>query len=206
MHRPRLAIFARVPVLGRVKTRLAATVGDESALRIYQALLARTLRELAPGKGAFVPEIWVDGDVDAFSAWQRRNGAGGGGGVGDQAFRLVAQAKGNLGQRMAAAFEDGVRVLVGTDIPRLTAGYVGTAVALLEAADLVVGPTEDGGYCLIGMNSPHARLFAGIPWSTPEVLSATLRAAGNLRVELLEPLWDLDDSDDLVRWCADGLR
>lgn len=200
----RLAIFARVPVLGHVKTRLAATVGDESALRIYEALLAATLAELAPGNGAFVPEIWVDGDVDAFSNWQRRRNASD---LTDLKFPLVAQPHGDLGQRMAAAFEDGVTVLVGTDIPDLTAGYVGTALRLLEVADLVIGPTEDGGYCLIGMNSPHPRLFEGIPWSTPAVLTATLHAAGNLRVELLEPMWDLDDAEDLSRWrAAQGRR
>ena len=199
---PRLAIFARVPVLGHVKTRLAATVGDESALRTYEALLTATLAELAPGNGAFAPEIWVDGDVDAFARWQRRSNTSDLRGV-----PLVAQPDGNLGQRMAAAFEDGVTVLVGTDIPDMTAGYVGTALRWLEVADLVIGPTEDGGYCLIGMNSPHPPLFEGIPWSTPAVLTSTLCAAGDLSVELLEPIWDLDDAEDLARWrTAQGRR
>ncbi|MYA18659.1 MAG: glycosyltransferase [Gammaproteobacteria bacterium] len=196
-HRPRLAIFARVPALGHVKTRLAATVGDESALTVYEALLAATLGELVPGNGVFVPEVWVDGDVDAFARWQCRSNAGA---MRSLSFPLVAQSDGNLGQRMAAAFDDGVTVLVGTDIPDMTAGYVGTALRLLEVADIVIGPTEDGGYCLIGMNSPHPQLFEGIPWSTPAVLTSTLRAAGNLRVELLEAMWDLDDADDLARW------
>ncbi|MDE0422888.1 MAG: TIGR04282 family arsenosugar biosynthesis glycosyltransferase [Gammaproteobacteria bacterium] len=202
-HRPRLAIFARVPVLGHVKTRLAATVGDESALSVYEALLAATLAELVPGNGVFVPEVWVDGDVDAFARWQCRSNAGA---MRNLRFPLVAQSDGNLGQRMAAAFDDGVTVLVGSDIPDMTAGYVGTALRLLAVADIVIGPTEDGGYCLIGMNSPHPQLFEGIPWSTPAVLTSTIRAAGNLRLELLEAMWDLDDADDLARWCRAPAR
>ena len=192
----RLAIFARVPVHGRVKTRLAKTVGADSALRVYEALLAATLQELAPGKGAFEPEIWVDGDLDAFAGWQRRSG------VSDLGLPLVAQGGGDLGKRMFRTFEDGVRVLVGTDIPELTANYVERALVALRTSDLVLGPTEDGGYCLIGMNSPRPELFDGIRWGSADVVASTLAAAGGSRVELLDTLWDVDDAGDLVRWRA----
>ena len=195
--RPRLAIFARVPVHGQVKTRLAASVGADAALRAYEALLASTLRKLLPRWGSFEPEIWVDGDLDAFAAWQRRNPA-----IGQRELRLplFAQGEGDLGQRMAWAFDQGVNVLVGTDIPEMTASYVEEAVAALRVADLVLGPTEDGGYCLIGMNSPRGELFEGIPWGTADVLSSTLYAASTLRVELLDAMWDVDDAEDLERW------
>ena len=193
----RLAIFARVPVHGRVKTRLAAGIGADAAFRVYEALLASTLRELAPGRGTFEPEIWIDGDVDAFAVWQRGSGAGH---LRDLRFPLVPQCAGDLGQRMAWAFDQGVGVLVGTDIPDMAAGYVDGAFAALGAADLVLGPTEDGGYCLIGMNSPRPELFAGIPWGTADVLAATLQAASALRVELLDAMWDVDDVRDLERW------
>lgn len=196
-NRGRLAIFARVPVRGRVKTRLADRVGADTALAVYETLLASTLRELAPGRGTFEPEIWVDADVDAFAVWLRGSAPNG---LRKLRFPLVAQCDGDLGQRMAWAFDQGVDVLVGTDIPDMAAGYVDGAFAALRAADLVLGPTEDGGYCLIGMNSPRTELFAGIPWGTADVLAATLQAASGLRVELLDAMWDVDDARDLERW------
>ena len=194
----RLAIFARVPVHGRVKTRLAAGVGADVALTVYETLLASTLRELAPGRGRFEPEIWVDGDVDAFAGWQRSAQNG----LRNLRFPLVAQCDGDLGQRMAWAFDQGVNVLVGTDIPDMTASYVDGAVVALQSTDMVLGPTEDGGYCLIGLKSPRPDLFAGIPWGTADVLASTLHAASGLRVELLDAMWDVDDARDLGRWRA----
>ena len=74
------------------------------------------------------------------------------------------------------------------------------ALDALAHSDLVLGPTEDGGYCLVAMNSPQARIFEGIPWSSPRVLTATLAVAEGLSVELLETLWDVDDATDLARW------
>lgn len=192
----RLAIFARVPIHGRVKTRLAAAVGADAALQAYEALLASTLRKLVPRGSTFEPEIWVDGDLDAFAGWQRHAVIG----QGEFRFPLMAQGEGDLGQRMAWAFDQGVHVLVGTDIPEMTASYVEEAVAALRGADLVLGPTEDGGYCLIGMNLPRPELFEGIPWGTTDVLASTLHAASTLRVELLDAMWDVDDAQDLARW------
>ena len=182
-----MAIFARAPVRGRVKTRLARDVGDDAALAAYQELVEQTLDRLAPGRGDFAPEIWVAGDAPAVRGWRRR-------------FPVFRQPAGDLGGRMAAAFADGVRALVGCDIPALDAGHVETALALLENADLTLGPTEDGGYCLIAMNEPCGRLFVNIPWGTPDVLAKTLAAARPLRVRLLAPLLDVDDGTDLARW------
>lgn len=183
---PRLAIFARAPVPGRVKTRLARSVGEEAALAAYRELLALTLHRLAPGTGRFAAEIWIDGERSTLASWR--------------GFRIVEQPNGDLGERMAAAFEDGVSALVGTDIPLMTADYVERALDALARSDLVLGPTEDGGYCLVAMDSPQERIFEGIPWSSPQVLTATLAAAKGLSVELLEPLWDVDDATDLARW------
>lgn len=184
---PRLAIFARAPVRGRVKSRLARVVGDDVALAVYDRLLTGTLVELAPGRGGFEPEIWLEGKVV---------------GARFEGFRVIPQPKGDLGSRMATAFDAGVTALVGTDIPVLTAGYVDRALDALEDVDLVIGPVEDGGYCLIAMSAPRAGLFHGMPWSTPKVLAATLAAARKLEltVRLLDPLWDVDDSVDLERW------
>lgn len=186
---PRLAIFARAPVRGRVKTRLARVLGEDAALAVYERLLAQTLVRLAPGLGQFDPEVWLEGAAPSASF---------------QGFRVIAQPEGDLGTRMAAAFDAGVAALVGTDIPALTADYVERALAALDDVDLVIGPVEDGGYCLIAMKAPHTQVFRGIPWSTPRVLSATLDAARGLEltVRMLEPLWDVDDAADFERWRA----
>lgn len=184
---PRLAIMARAPVRGRVKRRLARAVGEDAALAAYADLVASTLHRLAPGQGGFAPEIWLDGDAPVVSEWRRR-------------FPVCLQPPGDLGERMAAAFAAGVRVLVGCDIPNLDAAYVDGALAALAEADVVLGPTEDGGYCLIAMNAPAPQLFKDIPWGSAEALSATLRAAAPLEVALLPTLWDVDRAEDLARW------
>ena len=188
----RLAIFARAPVLGQVKTRLAAKIGEQNALAAYRELVTSTLTALGPGTGMFAPEIWVAGESEDVDEWRAR-------------FPVFVQPPGDLGTRMAAAFEAGVTALVGCDIPPLTASYVDDALAALADADLVLGPTEDGGYCLIAMPAPHPEVFADIPWSTKDVLAATRRAAAHLRVTVLAPLWDVDDATGLARW-RDGPR
>ena len=184
---PRLAIFARAPVRGRVKTRLARVLGADEALAVYNRLLTQTLERLAPGSGRFEPEIWLEGTAP------NARFAG---------FHVIPQPKGDLGERMATAFDAGVAAVVGTDIPSLTADYVDRALAALDDVDLVIGPVEDGGYCLIAMNTAHAGLFRDIPWSTSRVLAATLDAARRLKLttRLLEPLWDVDEANDLERW------
>ena len=129
----------------------------------------------------------VAGDASAVDEWRGR-------------FPVFEQPKGGLGTRMAAAFDAGVAVVVGSDIPKLDVDYVETALRALAGADLVLGPTEDGGYCLIAMNELHPELFVNIPWGTEAVLAATLRAAGSLSVRTLDVLWDVDEAADWERW------
>ena len=196
----RVAIFARAPVRGRVKTRLARDIGADAALAAYRELLEQTLARLAPGQGAFAPELWLDGAPADLPQ--------------PPPMPVHAQPPGDLGQRMAAAFECGVAAVVGSDIPELTAGYVEDALAALDDADVVLGPAADGGYCLIALRAPRRALFEGIPWSTPGVLQATLAAARDLRVALRPMLRDIDDGEDFRRWrahsecseCAGGCR
>ena len=101
---------------------------------------------------------------------------------------------------MAAAFADGVTVLVGSDVPGLGPAYVEAALARLAEVDVAIGPTTDGGYCLIAMRKPQPALFEYIPWGTDAVLAATRAAAGKLTLALLEPLWDVDEVADWRRW------
>ena len=165
---------------------MAADIGDEAALEVHLALLQETLRALAPGTGAFDPELWLAGEGElppAASGLPHRQ-----------------QPAGDLGARMLAAFEDGVTVLVGSDVPVLTAAHVDDALARLARADVAFTPTEDGGYCLVGMNAPAPEIFRDIPWGTSSVMECTLARTGGRRVALTAALWDVDTVRDYQRW------
>lgn len=184
--RARLAIFARAGRRGAVKRRLAADIGDQAALDAHLELLQETLTALAPGTGDFDPELWLEGEGElpalASALPQRR------------------QPAGDLGAKMLAAFEDGVTLLVGSDVPTLTAAHVDDALARLARADVTFTPTEDGGYCLVAMNTPAPALFRGIPWGTSKVMECTLARAAGRRIALTAALWDVDSVDDYRRW------
>ncbi|TVP47877.1 MAG: glycosyltransferase [Gemmatimonadales bacterium] len=202
---PRVMVFARTPVPGQVKTRLAAEVGAERATRIYQALAAGTVERL---RGAGVPEsdLEIPWDLeihftppDAGSGTLMRAWLGEGVG-------FVPQAEGDLGMRMDAAIRKALAggapaaCVVASDVPDLGPRQVGEAFRALDGgADVVFGPSPDGGYYLVALRSPRASLFRGIPWSTPEVLEQSLLLARReaLRVHLLEPLRDVDLAADL---------
>lgn len=196
-RRHRLIIFTRAPLLGRVKTRLAAELGDEQALTIYESLARRTI-EATSQSAAWHTTIQVD-PPDAERIVREWLGA---------ALELRAQADGDLGERMRAAVAeakaDGASrvVVIGTDCPDVNADVVSDAFARLDRADVVLGPAVDGGYYLIGVHEPHRLLFASIPWSSPETTAATLRAArtAGLRVELLPVLSDVDTAADWRAW------
>ena len=200
-----LLIFAREPVLGRVKTRLAADIGAEAALAAYRELLALTA---AAVRAAQVPAtVWL-AEAPAATAL----------GAPANAARpewpglpwRVQPAAGTLGERMAHAFAQafaagaGRVVIIGTDCPGLTAGLLRQAFAQLAAHDLVVGPAADGGYYLLGINKLHTSLFTDKQWSTASVLPATLADAARLglRVAQLPTLADVDTGADLAAWRA----
>ncbi len=186
----RVAVFVRAPELGKVKTRLARVLGEAAALEAYVDLVEGTLGTLEAG--AFNCELWFEGERnDYLRRWQS-----------DYGLAAFEQPKTDLGGRMLAAIAAGAKVVVGSDIPVLDAAYVEEALARLARADVVLGPVEDGGYCLIGMNEPHPGLFRSIEWSTGRVIEQTLSraAAAGLKVALLDTLWDVDDHADYVRW------
>ena len=170
-----------------MKTRLAAAIGATAALEAHRALLMHTLARLAPGSGGFAPELWLAGPLGEAAAWAR-------------CLPIRQQPDGDLGERMAAAFADGIAVLVGSDIPPLGAAHVDAALARLADSEAVLAPTRDGGYCLIALRAPCPRLFVNIPWGSSQVLAATKRAAGKRSLALLPPLWDVDDVADWRRW------
>jgi hypothetical protein len=203
-----LVVLARAPELGRVKTRLAAAIGDAAALACYRELGERVARAVAAVRDcrtvvAFTPRE----GRDATAAWL------------GEAPEYEPQCDGDLGDRMADAVarregEGASRiVIVGTDCPDVDAAVVEEAFARLDDADVVLGPALDGGYYLIALRAPVARarrLFEEVPWSAPDTLAVTLRRAeeAGLRVALLAPLRDVDTVEDLDTWRSrmDGRR
>ena len=185
MNQTRVAVFARIPVLGQVKTRLAAEIGNPAALDCYQKLLQIAI-DVASNYHA---EIWFDRDSAS-----SKNLYG--------TLTNKVQPPGDLGVRMFAAFSEGVEVVIGSDIPCLTTEYVGKAIDSLKESDLVLGPVEDGGYCLIAMQRPHRELFLGIDWGTSRVLDQTLEIARGmgLQVKLMPKLRDIDSVQDYLWW------
>lgn len=187
-----LVVFARCPEPGRVKTRLARTVGDEAAAALYAAFVTDLQARFA---AAPLAVRWAVAPPAAGFAARFAIPDG----------QTFAQQGGDLGARMHAAFAH-VRdagfarcVLVGSDTPQLALATVERAFTALDDADLVVGPARDGGYYLIAARRP-LDVFDGIAWGTGDVLAATRARAAELHltVALLDEDFDVDDADDLA--------
>jgi rSAM/selenodomain-associated transferase 1 len=200
--RVRVAVFAKAPVAGQVKTRLVATLGEAGAAELHASLVRHALFA-ATLAGVGRVELWCAPDeTHAFFGECAR----------DMGARLRRQEGADLGARMAHAFEASLSagrqlILIGSDCPALTAGGIERAAAALASHDAVVTPAEDGGYVLIGLSRRVPGLFDGIEWSTASVMDATrerLRAAGARWLEL-PALWDVDRPEDYARLQREGL-
>ena len=195
---PCLCIFFRAPEPGQVKTRLVRDLGADTALLAYERLLAHTLEALS---GIELPvQFWVTGDPShpQIGSWRRRLNAS-----------LHTQPTGDLGERMLAALAAQTQtgragILVGVDLPCLDAAYVRKAAAALTRNDLVLGPTEDGGYGLIALREAQPALFHDMPWGGSTVLAETRQRAMalGLRTHELSCLWDVDTASDWARFLA----
>jgi uncharacterized protein len=194
---PTLAIFAKSPVAGQVKTRLARTVGDRDALAVYQALLERT---------ADVAGRWR-GRVVVFLAGEDGHGKAGP----LAAFPTQPQAAGGLGARLraASAAVPPPLVVIGTDCPGLTIAHLERLAEALSRAPAAFGPAVDGGYwgVAIGDMRCAAACFADdLPWSQPTLLAQTRARLleARMRSAIVDTLDDLDDSGDLAKAEAAG--
>lgn len=186
-----LVIFAKNPQQGKVKTRLAKTIGNAQALLVYQRLLSVTLsvtKDLPADKFVFYSDF-----IDTKDNWP------------NNVFRKELQSGNNLGDRMKNAFKslftagyDKI-VLIGTDCPEITSTHLINAFAFLNEVEAVLGPTTDGGYYLVGLRQFHPELFKNIDWSTDKVFQQTLAVCDslNLKVAFLQQLNDIDDVEDL---------
>ncbi|MEP7239009.1 MAG: TIGR04282 family arsenosugar biosynthesis glycosyltransferase, partial [Ferruginibacter sp.] len=184
-----LIIFVRNPELGKIKTRLAAGIGNEKALRVYEHLLLHTRKiaeEVPVTKFIFYADYINDNDL-----WN--------------SFEKRLQTGDGLGARMNTAFnylfsEDFTNVcIVGSDCYELTSDIIKQAFDQMKTNDVVIGPVLDGGYYLLGMNKMIPQLFINKTWSTDTVFSDTLEdvAKLNLTVHQLSMLSDIDNENDL---------
>lgn len=191
-----IAVFAKVPQVGAVKTRLIPALGAAAATELHARLIEATLAKARAVDDAGVC-LWLAGDMADYSVPP------------GQAWTLQVGA--DLGARMSHAFVVTLAraracVLIGTDCPALTPAHIRQAFDELARNDAVVIPAEDGGYVLIGLNAPRPELFEGVRWGGPTVFKATqarMTLCG-LRAAYLAPLPDLDTPDDLARATAAG--
>jgi len=196
-HRHAVVILARAPELGKVKTRLAAELGDQEALVIYTWLAENTAQVVAslPHCDRIVAYTPKDAGV-RMRGW-----------LGD-GFSFEAQCDGDLGARMAHGFnrrfeENADRVLlIGTDAPGISVTILEEGLAALSHNDVVFGPALDGGYYAIGLRATHTVLFENISWSATDTLFQSIAAARRcgLSVQLLPQLSDIDTAQDWRRW------
>lgn len=190
----RLLVFVKEPRPGQVKTRLARSVGADEAAALYRAMGRRVVDTLRQGPFATEVHFAPAHAGEPVKTW-----------LGHPGLAFVPQGEGDLGQRLEAAIRSAFRngasavAAVGTDTPDLTRERVVDAFERLRDADAVLGPATDGGYYLIALSAPHRDLFHEIPWSTHEVLDATLERARQqgLTVALLPELPDVDRPEDL---------
>ena len=195
-------MFARRPLPGRVKTRLSPALPSPLACRVYDGMLADSMESIVA--------THVDRRILYWADEEPRTTTGAGRISIPAAFQERNQKGGDLGERMAGAFaemleHDGDQaVIAGSDCPSLDARRLSEAFEALESRPLVLGPSADGGYYLIGMSRRAPALFEGIPWSTDQVLDRTLSRAAELGLDShrLEMLEEVDTPADLVRWIA----
>ena len=201
----RLLVFARLPERGRVKTRIAAEIGDERALAVYEAMLRDAIRSIgSPGEGSEFEVLWAP--TESVSGERLAQAFGD--------FPVAMQTGATLGERLAMAFSERfffhrteAIIAIGVDDPLIPRALIDHAFELLESCDWVIGPAVDGGYYLIGCRGPafDPDVFHGIDWGTSHVFSATLRKIRgwerNLAVLPLRA--DIDVGADLDRFAAE---
>ncbi len=194
----KILVFAKAPEEGKVKTRLASSIGDKAALSFHEQMLERTLETVCKYKLASV-ELHVSGNTD-HSLIQS---------LAIQYDIIVrAQYGSDLGERMYYALEQsllGCRycVLIGTDCPAMNVDYLANAfTALIRGQDVVLGPAEDGGYVLIGVRQASRDWFNDIAWGSRHVLEQSRQKilANGAQLEELQTLWDVDQITDFQRW------
>ena len=195
-----IAILAKAPVPGAVKTRLVMMLGVDGAASLQDRFIRRTV-DVAAQAATGPITLWADPNErhPIFGALSQR-----------YSLSLARQPSGDLGGRMLAAIvqANGPALVTGTDCPTLTAAHLRDAAdALRSGAEVVVIPADDGGYVLIGMRKPVPELFSDMAWGTDTVMTETRRRLTQLGLPWREPaqLWDVDRPTDVRRMRREGL-
>lgn len=200
-HPPALMQFAKWPQKGQVKTRLAAELGERKALDAHLTLTDAVLKNLMDS--GYPLTFWWDREMpepptEAEGVLLRLRKGG---------IPQRVQKGGDLGERMNHALEEavahaGAGMIVGSDCPAVTPEYVRRAAQSLETADVVLGPSDDGGFVLIGARTTIPGMLDGPAWGSGQVLEQTqsLLHQKGLQVACLEPLWDVDEPEDWARF------
>lgn len=182
---PTIALFAKYPTAGEAKTRLIPALGPEGAAQLHRRLVERTIATIRQSGLPFALHITGE-PQSAFAEW-----------LGDD-VELVEQGGGDLGARLARV--DAPAILLGADIPGLTARHLLDACQALKRSDAVLGPAQDGGYYLLGFNAGLPFVFTDMPWGTERVLEETMARlkAHDVSFTLLDILADCDRPADLA--------
>lgn len=193
---PVILVFAKAPVPGRVKTRLAPLLSPTQAAELHSSFVEDVLTRLS----GFAHLAHVELHTDVLTeAWR------------DFPFQRALQSEGDLGDRMLAAIEKAFSaghpqvLIVGTDSPNLPTEYL--QEILSSEADVTLGPTEDGGYYAISLRRAHRHMFDGVAWSTEQTLAQTVHASERmgLSVALGRPWFDVDGPADLQRLASQSV-
>lgn len=185
-----LIVFAKNPIKGLVKTRIARHSSEELALKCYQGLLEHTLRT---AKGVEARKLLYFSDfIPEESPWSPY-------------FELHLQRGQDLGERMKRAFQYAFErgsdkvIIIGSDCLELTDALIKQAFRELDESEIVIGPSRDGGYYLLGMTEYHPTILDKKTWSSPKLLSETLRSVEELKLHLttLPTLKDIDKLEDM---------
>lgn len=192
-------VFVRFPEKGKVKTRLAKTLGEEFAVNFYKVCAEHTFSECRK-ISQHQTDIYIccadENDIEIIKSWTGND------------FKYFAQKGEDIGIKMLNAFRyvftHNVKnaVLIGTDIPEISSGIISGALNSLENSDVVIGPARDGGYYLIGMNKIYESVFREITWESKNVYSETLGRLNesNIKLVIAPLLNDIDTEENLIEW------
>lgn len=184
-------VFAKNPELGKCKTRLAKSIGDEKALEIYKELLKHTAQTIGNVNASRV--VFYSEEIQTQDFWD------------DTLFQKQVQSEGHLGKKMQDAFDWGFAqgyskiCIVGSDLLELRASDLENAFRELEQNDIVFGPAYDGGYYLMGMTQFYKQAFLEKAWSTETVLEKTVEDLKGLSIAFLDTKTDIDTVEDLMK-------
>jgi rSAM/selenodomain-associated transferase 1 len=194
-----IIIFTKLPVEGKVKTRLAKSMGNKFAVSFYKVCAEHTFKELGKLKETgselflFCPE---ENEIEQVMQWAGNN------------FNYNFQQGNDLGLKMYNAFNTVFKrgykkvIIIGTDAPDVSMKIMQSAISVLNDHSVVIGPANDGGYYLLGFKSKLIDLFSGIEWSTNSVFDNTIEKLNNAKVNyfVLDELIDIDTLEDLQNW------